>query len=135
MLAGVAAASARSSAAGPVVNLRRAAFHRRGRRAPAVHDIRTARPLGSSTPAGGARLGPPGVAAAPPLQRPRWCGAGLAGGAQGAPSALQLSVRVLLVRLLAPDDFGRLAMVTVVAGFLLMFQDLGFGPALVRKEW
>jgi PST family polysaccharide transporter len=47
---------------------------------------------------------------------------------------LQLGLRVLLVRMLSPDDFGLLAMVTVVSSFLLMFNDLGFGPALVRKQ-
>src|SRR5207244_12637558 len=61
-------------------------------------------------------------------------GLGWLGGAQGARQALQLGLRVLLVRLLSPDDFGLLAMITVVSGFLLMFNDFGFGPALVRKD-
>jgi PST family polysaccharide transporter len=71
---------------------------------------------------------------APPLRTSVLRGLGWLSGAQGARQALQIGLRVLLVRLLSPDDFGLLAMVTVVSGFLLMFNDLGFGPALVRKE-
>jgi PST family polysaccharide transporter len=61
-------------------------------------------------------------------------GLGWLAAAQGVQQALQLSIRVLMVRLLAPLDFGLMGMVTVVIGFLLMIHDLGFGPALVRKE-
>jgi O-antigen/teichoic acid export membrane protein len=72
--------------------------------------------------------------AALPLRTTVLRGLGWLTGAQGARQALQLGFRVLLVRLLSPDDFGLLGMVTVVSGFLLMFNDLGFGPALVRQE-
>lgn len=55
-------------------------------------------------------------------------------GAQGIRQLLQLGLRVLLVRLLAPEDFGLLAMVTVFSGFFLIFSDLGLGPALVQRK-
>ena len=71
----------------------------------------------------------------PPLRTSVLRGLGWLTGAQGARQALQLGLRVLLARLLLPDDFGLVAMVTVVSGFLLMFNDFGFGPALVRKEY
>jgi O-antigen/teichoic acid export membrane protein len=61
-------------------------------------------------------------------------GLGWLAAAQGARQALQLAVRVLLVRLLSPRDFGLLGMVTVMTGFLLMLNDLGLGPALVQKK-
>src|SRR5438445_386802 len=75
-----------------------------------------------------------GLRAAPPLRTAVLRGLGRLTGAQGARQALQLGFRVLLIRLLSPADFGLLGMVTVVSGFILMFSDLGFGPALVRKE-
>jgi O-antigen/teichoic acid export membrane protein len=69
-----------------------------------------------------------------PLRATALRGLGWLSGAQGARQLLQFGLRVLLIRLLAPEDFGLLAMVTVFSGFFLNFSDLGLGPALVRKE-
>lgn len=74
------------------------------------------------------------ASAAPSLRTAVLRGLGWLSGAQGARQALQLGLRVLLARLLSPADFGLLSMVTAISGFFLMFNDLGFGPALVRKE-
>src|SRR5687768_17564074 len=69
-----------------------------------------------------------------PLRGTALRGLGWLTGAQGVRQLLQLGLRVLLVRLLAPEDFGLLAMVTVFSGFFLIFSDLGLGPALVQKK-
>lgn len=71
---------------------------------------------------------------APALRRSVLRGLGWLAGAQAARQALQIVFRVLLARLLVPEEFGLLAMVTVVSGSFLILSDLGFGPALVRKE-
>jgi O-antigen/teichoic acid export membrane protein len=69
-----------------------------------------------------------------PLRSTALRGLGWLTGAQGARQLLQFGLRVLLVRLLAPEDFGLLAMVTVFSGLVLILADLGLGPALVREE-
>jgi O-antigen/teichoic acid export membrane protein len=46
----------------------------------------------------------------------------------------QFLVAVFLARLLAPKEFGLLAMVAVFSGFAGLFNDLGFGPALVQRQ-
>jgi len=46
----------------------------------------------------------------------------------------QFLVAVFLARLLTPKEFGLLAMVTVFSGFASLFNDLGFGPALVQRQ-
>jgi len=52
--------------------------------------------------------------------------------AHGARQLLTLVFQIILARLLAPEDFGLLAMVVVFSGFASMLVDLGFGPALVQ---
>lgn len=46
---------------------------------------------------------------------------------------LQICSNILLARLLTPDDFGLVAMVTVVATFVVMFKDLGLSQATIQK--
>jgi PST family polysaccharide transporter len=41
---------------------------------------------------------------------------------------------VVLARLLAPEDFGLMAMAMAVAGFLLLFRDAGLGEALIQER-
>lgn len=41
---------------------------------------------------------------------------------------------ILLARLLAPEEFGLVAMAMVVIAFVTMFQDMGFRPALVQRR-
>ena len=52
----------------------------------------------------------------------------------GAMFFLQMSATIVLSRLLTPEDFGLVAMVTAVAGFLRMFKDMGLSMATVQKE-
>lgn len=47
---------------------------------------------------------------------------------------VQFVLDVILARLLTPDDYGLIGMVTVFTGFALIFTDLGFGSALVQKK-
>ncbi len=47
---------------------------------------------------------------------------------------LQFGVTILLARLLTPADFGLVAMVLVVRGFLTIFLTIGFGQGLVQKQ-
>lgn len=47
---------------------------------------------------------------------------------------MALGANVILARLLAPEDFGLVAMAGVVLGFVDLFRDLGTGAALVRAK-
>src|SRR6185437_6242767 len=47
---------------------------------------------------------------------------------------LSLVTNIVLARLLAPSDFGLVAMAAVVLGFMEMFRDLGTGSAVVRHQ-
>lgn len=53
--------------------------------------------------------------------------------AQGASFFLQMGSTVVLARLLTPQDFGLIAMVTAVTGFVAMFKDMGLSMATVQK--
>lgn len=55
-------------------------------------------------------------------------------GAQIISFALNIGSTVLLARLLLPNDYGLVAMVTSFTGFVLMFKDLGFSQAIIQKE-
>ncbi len=60
----------------------------------------------------------------------RWSGA-----IQFVGESIRIVVSVILARLLAPEDFGLLAMASVVTGFLVLFQYLGTrGVIIQRKE-
>lgn len=54
--------------------------------------------------------------------------------AQGAKFFLTLASTIILARLLMPRDFGLVAMVTTVAGFLRVFKDAGLSIATVQRE-
>jgi len=47
---------------------------------------------------------------------------------------LQFGVTILLARLLTPADFGVVAMVMVIRGFLTIFLTTGFGQGLIQKQ-
>ena len=47
---------------------------------------------------------------------------------------LQMGSTVVLARLLLPSDFGLIAMVTAVTGFVAMFKDAGLSMATVQRE-
>ncbi len=54
--------------------------------------------------------------------------------AQGAQFFLHLGSTVVLARLLTPQDYGLIGMVTAVTGFVAMFKDLGLSMATVQKS-
>lgn len=47
---------------------------------------------------------------------------------------LLLIIGIILARLLSPEEFGLIAMVTVITSFALIFGELGFSAALVQKK-
>jgi len=53
--------------------------------------------------------------------------------AQGAQFILRMASTVVLARLLTPQDYGLIAMVLAVAGFVMMFKDMGLSMATVQK--
>lgn len=61
-------------------------------------------------------------------------GALATGGAQGVRLACQFASVIVLSRLLAPEDFGIVAMAAPVMGFVGLFQDLGLTQATVQKK-
>jgi len=70
--------------------------------------------------------------AADPLRAQLASGARWTLGAHLARQGLYFALQIVLARLLAPEAFGRLAMVLVFSGFASLWVDLGFGPALVQ---
>jgi PST family polysaccharide transporter len=48
--------------------------------------------------------------------------------------SVQVLLSILLARLLKPEDFGLLGMITVFIGFANVFLDMGFGSALIQKK-
>ncbi len=52
---------------------------------------------------------------------------------QGAKFILQLGSTMVLARILTPRDFGLIAMVAAVTGFIMVFKDLGLSMATVQK--
>src|SRR6266481_6210894 len=54
--------------------------------------------------------------------------------AQGAQFFLNLGYIMVLARLLVPQEFGLVAMVTTVTGFLRIFQDAGLSMATVQRQ-
>ena len=54
--------------------------------------------------------------------------------AQVAKSLLTVGSTLVLARLLTPEDFGLVAMVTAVTGFLSMFKDMGLSMVTVQRE-
>lgn len=54
--------------------------------------------------------------------------------AQGLRFAIQMGSTVVLARMLTPDDFGLIAMVTALTGFTMMFRDLGLSTATIQQR-
>ena len=61
-------------------------------------------------------------------------GSVLSGGAQIAKLILQLGSTVVLGRLLFPEDFGLVAMVYPIIGFVQLFGYFGFGEAIIQRQ-
>ncbi len=53
---------------------------------------------------------------------------------QGATFALGMAATMVLARLLTPQDFGMVAMVAAVTGFIAMFKDMGLSMATIQKD-
>jgi O-antigen/teichoic acid export membrane protein len=53
---------------------------------------------------------------------------------QGVTFVLRTGSTIILARILTPDDFGLVAMVTVVIGFFGLFKDAGLSMATVQRE-
>ena len=94
-------------------------------------------PAGAMTLLTGEQAGkdtaPPPPAGPPGLSAHAVRGGVLVGGSQLIRIAVQMASVVILSRLLAPSDFGLVASVTPVIGFVSMFQDLGYGQAIVQR--
>lgn len=54
--------------------------------------------------------------------------------AQGAQFVLTTVTTIVLARLLTPDDYGLIGMVSVVTGFAAMFRDAGLSMATLQRE-
>jgi polysaccharide transporter, PST family len=59
-------------------------------------------------------------------------GALFAAVAQGVTASLSILSTIVVARLLSPAEYGIVAMVTPVTGFILIFQNLGLGQAVVQ---
>ncbi len=55
-------------------------------------------------------------------------------GAKLAAQVITWGVTIYVMRLLAPSDYGLLAMCMVVIGLLTMFAEVGLGPALIQRQ-
>ena len=53
---------------------------------------------------------------------------------QGSSFAFSMISAVVLARLLTPDDFGIIGMVTVVINFLFIFKDIGLAHATIQRD-
>ena len=54
--------------------------------------------------------------------------------AQFGQQVVQFATTIILARLLAPSDFGLVAMALVVIGFLSIFRDLGTSAAVIQHR-
>jgi len=70
----------------------------------------------------------------PNLKRHTISGGAVTMSAQAAKFALNLASTVILARLLTPRDFGLVAMVTAVTGFLATFRHAGLSTPTVQRE-
>lgn len=61
-------------------------------------------------------------------------GGAIALASQAVKFALGIGSTIILARLLVPADFGLIAMVTVVTGFLALFKDLGLSMATIQRQ-
>lgn len=53
---------------------------------------------------------------------------------QGGAQVLNLIITFILARLVSPEEFGTIAMVTVFTGFAIRFVDFGFSASLIQKK-
>lgn len=66
----------------------------------------------------------------------RWVrGSAITVAGQAARFVIQTGSTIVLARLLTPQDYGLIAMVTAVTGFMMTFKDLGLSTATVQKAY
>ncbi len=53
---------------------------------------------------------------------------------QGISFVINISSTAIMARLLSPEDYGLVAMVTAITGFVTIFKDLGLSSAIIQKE-
>ena len=70
----------------------------------------------------------------PNLKRRTISGGAITLSSQAAKFLLNLTSTIVLARLLTPRDFGLVAMVTAVTGFLAMFRHAGLATPTVQRE-
>lgn len=68
------------------------------------------------------------------LRRKAAAGAAFTGGAQAVRAGMQLVSVIVLSRLLAPEDFGLMAMISPVMAFVLLFGQLGLNNAVITAR-
>lgn len=61
-------------------------------------------------------------------------GIGWTSAAQAIDQLLRFTIGIILARLLGPESFGLIAMVTVLTGFATLMSDLGFTSALIQRK-
>ncbi len=80
-------------------------------------------------------IGPaPGKPTSPSVSRVVKQGGALALGGQGIKLALQLGATAVLARLLSPQDFGLLSLVTPLVTFFVVFRDVGLTSATIFTD-
>jgi len=77
---------------------------------------------------------PTAAVAAPPLASRAWRSSVATLGAHLGGNVVRLASNLALTRLLAPEDFGVMALVGVFVQGLHMFSDLGIGPSIVQHK-
>lgn len=55
-------------------------------------------------------------------------------GAQAISFILNIGSTIIMARLLLPEDYGLVAMVTAVTGFVVIFKDMGLSAAVIQKK-
>jgi PST family polysaccharide transporter len=63
------------------------------------------------------------------LQATRWSAV-----SQVSRQLVQLAVTIVLAHLLSPDEFGVIALATVVSGFVILLSDLGTSAAVIQRS-
>lgn len=56
-------------------------------------------------------------------------------GAQIVAFLMNMAATIFMARLLTPEDYGIIAMVTSITGFVLLFKDIGLTQAIIQKEY
>mgnify|MGYP000182745696 CR=1 FL=1 len=61
-------------------------------------------------------------------------GVAVLGAGKGAGRLISFVNTIILARILSPEDYGLMAMVMVVAGFIAFFNEIGLGSAIIQRK-